>query len=482
MKRTKFRNAMRMIVFLVIVVMILNVLSEIFMSKQKKSMVKYNGEVTFFDSFYQQPRNSLDVIFLGSSHIYSGISPMEMWNTYGIAGYDCTSSSQCAYKSYHFLVDIFKYQEPKVVVVDLMSLFIGESIDEISNRAALNHMKFSPNFLVTAYHSLNRETGETIEPYIFPILRYHSRWEELSPVDFNIQKQRDCAKGYDMRYGTKCMVKLTKDQFPFLTEPPTDEAAGIVENSAGYIRDMIELCKENGTKIVFIKTPVSGYTREVGNAMQKFADECGVKLIDYNQKWDELGLDYTVDFLDTVHLNYNGAKKLTKCLGKTLVDEFDLPDHRGEEEYGGWDEDYKIYQAQLAALELQDCNELPKYLELIQNTDYVVMYSGNVEKIEHSVGSQLGLLPTEQGTVQYGVLDSGNREKGVHNAGNGKMRYDYHDIRCEISAESGYKIRLLGEDVVQGENEFYLAVFDKKLSMVVDTVKISDGQIIHVQE
>lgn len=328
MNRTKFGNAMKMILFMVIVVMILNVLSEIFIPGQKKSLAKYNGEVTHFDLLYKEPYNSLDVIFLGSSHIYSGISPMEMWNTYGIAGYNCTSSSQCAYKSYHFLVDIFKYQKPKVVVFDLMSLFIDESIDEISNRSALNYMRFSPNFLTTVHHSLNRENGETMESYIFPVLRYHSRWEELSQVDFSIQKQRDCAKGYDMRYGTKCMVKLTEDKFSFLKEQPTDVAAGIVEKSAGYIRDMVELCRQNGAQMLFIKTPVSDYTHEKGNAMQKFADECGVKLVDYNRKWDELGLDYKVDFLDTVHLNLNGAKKLTKCLGKTLVDDFGMPDHR----------------------------------------------------------------------------------------------------------------------------------------------------------
>lgn len=495
MKRAKVRNAIKMVVFLVIVVMILNVLSAVFIPKQKESTVKYNGEVTHIDLFYKEPHNTLDVIFLGSSHIYSGISPMEMWNAYGIVGYDVTSSSQCAYKSYHFLKDIFQCQRPKIIVFDLMSLFIGESVDEISNRSALNYMRFSPNFLTTAYHSLNRENGETLESYIFPILRYHSRWEELLPVDFNIKKQRNCAKGYDMRYGTKCMVKLTKDQFPFLTEPLTDEVAGIVENSAGYIRDMVELCEENGTEIVFIKTPVSGYTHEIGNAMQKFADECGVKLIDYNRKWDELGLDYTVDFLDTVHLNLNGAKKLTKCLGKTLVDEFNLPDHRGEEAYSGWDEDYKIYQAQLAALELQYCDESSEYLELIQNKDYVMMYSGNIEKIEDGVRGRLGLLPAEQGTVQYGVLDIGDKERSAHNAGNGKMRYDIADVKCgtgdvkcgtgdvgcEISAEGSYKIRLLGEDIVQGEDGFYLTVFDKRLGIVVDAMKISDGQIVREQ-
>ena len=144
--------------------------------------------------------------------------------------------------------------------------------------------------------------------------------------------------------------------------------------------------------MVFIKTPVSDYTHEKGNAMQKFADECGVKLIDYNRKWDELGLDYKVDFLDTVHLNLNGAKKLTKCLGKTLVDDFGMPDHRGEAEYDSWDQDYSMYQAELAAMELQDCSELSRYLPLLENQDYVLLYTGNVSNVDNSVKDKLELL------------------------------------------------------------------------------------------
>lgn len=477
MKWTKFANAMKMIIFMIIVVLLLNVLSAIFVPRQKKSMAKYNGEVTHFDLFYEEPRNSLDVIFLGSSHIYSGISPIEMWKAHGIAGYNCTSSSQCAYKSYHFLVDVFKYQRPKVVVFDLLSLFMGETTDEISNRSALNNMRFSRNFLTTVHHSLNKENDETMEAYMFPVLRYHSRWEELSQVDFCIQKWRDCAKGYDMRYGKKCMVELTEDQVSFLKTEPTDKIADIVEDSAGYIREMVKLCRENGTQILFIKTPVSGYTYESGNAMQKFADECGVRLIDYNRKWDELGLDYKVDFLDTVHLNLNGAKKLTKCLGQTLADDFGIADHRGEARYSSWDKDYSIYQAELAAQELQDCTELSRYLELIQREDYVLLYAGDVSEVDDRVKNALELLPPEQQKIQYGVLNPGEKKKNVHNAGSGEMRYDIKDVRCGICAKGDYKIRLLGENVIQGEEGICLVVFDKKLKLAADAIIIRKDQI-----
>lgn len=477
MRKETYTNIAKIIAFLTILVILLNLLSAIFIPKQITSNAKYKGIISHIDSFYEEPGDTLDVIFLGSSHIFQAISPLEIWNDYGITGYDVTSSSQCAYKSYHFLQDIFKYQSPEIVVFDLMSLFIDESIDEISNRSALNYMKFSTNYLTTVHHSLNRKNNETMASYIFPILRYHSRWEELSPVDFNIAVQRDRAKGFDMRSGAMCKVKLKAEDFPFFTQTPTEKAAGIVENSAGYIRDMVDLCEDNGAELVFIKTPVANYTYEMGNAMKKFADECGVTLIDYNQKWKELGLDYTADFLDPVHLNLNGAKKLSKSLGNILSTKFKLADHREDEEYEIWNEDYKMYEAEKEAKQLQNCNDISAYRDLIKKDDYVIMYSGNITNIDDSFKTQLGLRPIKEGTVQYGVIENGNREKAVHHIGTGKTRYDIDNVRCEIGTADGYKIRFLGENVTQGDEGFYLVVFDRRLKLAADVIKISTGKI-----
>lgn len=474
----KFQNGVKMVAFAMLVVIMLNILSSIFIPKQVNSNAKYEAEIADMGAFYEESEKSIDVVFLGSSHIYSAISPMEMWNEYGIAGYNCTSSSQCAYKSYHYLIEIFKHQSPKVVVFDLMSLFIDETIDEISNRSALNHMKFSLNFLETTYHSLNPENGETMESYIFPVLRYHSRWEELTRRDFSIWNQRDVAKRYDMRWGVVQNVKLERAKFSYLDEPPTDEAAPVVENSAKYIRKMVDLCKENDAEMVFIKTPVTGYTRKTLNAMQKFSDECGVKLIDYNRKWDELGWDYTTDFMDTVHLNTKGARKLSKSLGHTLVTEYGVKNHKDDKAYKQWNEDYKIYEAQVAAKELQNCTELSRYMELCKDKGYVLMYAGNVDNIDDNVRKQLQILPLEKGKIQYGIIDNKNENKSLHYAGNGSFRYDIGEVRCEISTEGGYKIRFLGEELINKEEGLVLVAFDRKLGLAADVVKISTGKIV----
>ena len=73
------------------------------------------------EGFYAEPENSLDVICIGSSHVFLDISPMAMWKAEGITAYDLTSSIQRMWVSYYYLKEALKYQTPKVVVLDALA-------------------------------------------------------------------------------------------------------------------------------------------------------------------------------------------------------------------------------------------------------------------------------------------------------------------------------------------------------------------------
>lgn len=473
----RFQNVIKIAIFLVINVLMLNLLSEIFIDKNLTSSVRYEVKHLGFNHFYEEREDSLDVVFLGSSHVYSGISPMEMWNLHGISGYDCTSSSQDAIKSYYFLEEIFKYQSPKVVVFDLMSLFIGKTNDEISNRSAFNCLRFSPVFVKMAWESMNKDNNESLLFLTFPVFRYHSRWEELKKIDFESRATRDLAKGYDMSYGTVQAVKLTQENFPLLTgDKQTSEVQPIEEESATYIRKMVNLCSKEGVKMLFIKTPVTGYTHKMGNAMQNFADECDVPLIDYNLKWQELGIDYTTDFLDTVHLNLNGAQKLSVALGQTLKNTYNIGGHKEDPMYADWNSDYLKYEASIAALELSGCSNVTAWIEKTKNNRYVIMYSGDSAKISNDMLSWLQIENLDQTGICYGILDNTNGSK-VFYPGKGKTLYRIEDFWCEVSSLGSYKIRLKSENMINKEEGFCMVVYDKELQAVVDVVTILNGQI-----
>ena len=65
-----------------------------------------------------QEKDTLDVIFLGSSHAYLGIQPMQLWEEYGIASYNLCSAEQPFWVSYYTIKEALKTQHPKVILLD----------------------------------------------------------------------------------------------------------------------------------------------------------------------------------------------------------------------------------------------------------------------------------------------------------------------------------------------------------------------------
>jgi len=72
-----------------------------------------------------------------------------------------------------------------------------------------------------------------------------------------------------------------------------------------------------------------------------------------------MGIDYENDTFDGgLHMNLSGAEKFTSYFGEILSRDFNLPDHRNEEEYQKiWQEKVDFYYAMKADQE----RELNKY-------------------------------------------------------------------------------------------------------------------------
>ena len=77
------------------------------------------------DGFYAEPEDTIDVIFLGSSHANAAFAPAQMWREQGFTGYVLYSWSQPMWVSYHYAVEAFKRQTPRVVVLEGFGLWLG---------------------------------------------------------------------------------------------------------------------------------------------------------------------------------------------------------------------------------------------------------------------------------------------------------------------------------------------------------------------
>ena len=204
-------------------------------------------EGAFVAEYYREPRKDFDVVFVGDCEVYENFSPVALWEDYGINSYIRGSAEQYIWQSYYMLEDTLRYEKPKAVVFNVQSLQFNESQSEAYNRMTLEGMKWSP-VKVKAIQASMKEDESFIE-YVFPILRYHTRWSELSGTDvkYMFQTKQVSHNGYYMRVD----VKPAKDV-------PTGRALSdysFGDNAWKYLDMMTKLCEKEGIELLLIKAP-----------------------------------------------------------------------------------------------------------------------------------------------------------------------------------------------------------------------------------
>lgn len=300
--------------------------------------------------YYANAGNN-DVIFIGDCEVYENFSPITLWEEYGITSYIRGSPQQTIWQSYYLMEETFRYETPKVMVFNVLAMKYdtpestgNQSHREAYNRMTLDTMRWSTSKLSAIQASMTREERdwEGLYSYLFPLLRYHDRWPQLTEEDFTYWLKREPVSdnGYLMQTGVKPMVDA------HVSPPLADYSFG--ENSWDYLNKMVSLCKSNGTRLVCIKAPVlyPVWWWEWDEQIRQYARENGLTYINMLESLDDIGIDWQTDTYDTgLHLNVYGAEKAASWFGKILSEECGVPDRRGEVDLAAlWAEKAAAYQ------------------------------------------------------------------------------------------------------------------------------------------
>lgn len=316
----KYSNLLRSIVFLTVLAIVLAVLSEASMRMAQEMNPVYSS---FSRNIFEEPEDTIDVLAIGTSNVYSGISPLEWWNRYGITGYSWGEASQRIGENYLYLKQIYKKQSPKVVFMDVATLFRDESDYE------------------------NLETiAKSVVGQIFPVVSYHRFLGNPKHLPNLIGMKRSMTKGYMIRPEVK---SASRRKNYMKKEAETPEVSRLTE---WQLKKCIRYCEKQGSQVVLLALPCArSWDMGRHRATEAVSGKLGVKFLDLNMELDGT-IKWKKDTADKgEHLNYRGALKTSAYLGEYLHDNYELPDHRGDEAYSkGWDADYKTYAAELERL------------------------------------------------------------------------------------------------------------------------------------
>ena len=137
-----------------------------------------------FAGFYYQPRDTLDVIYIGSSPVHPYWAAALAWDEYGFTSWPLATNVQQPAYAIYLLKEAMKRQHPKTVIFELrmftrpQASFIEDGNYEAFVRNVTDNLRYSFN-----RYSLIKNTvkpSEDLTPYYFDIIKYHSLWKHVS--------------------------------------------------------------------------------------------------------------------------------------------------------------------------------------------------------------------------------------------------------------------------------------------------------------
>ena len=328
--KKNFKTALCIIAVILALCLVFAFLNLLLQPKYATSLVE-GGMI----SEYYEKAGGHDVIFVGDCEVYANFTPLEMYREAGIKAYVRGTSQQLVWQSYYVLKETLRYETPKVVVFNVNAMRYSEPVKEEFHRLTIDKMRWSEEKVGIILASMTQE--ETFLSYVFPILRYHSRFSQLTAEDFTylFDTEQITWQGHLVNDSVKPMGRLPS------MRPLADYNFGDI--CWEYLEKMRLLCEENGVELILIKAP-SAYPywyEEYDAQIEEYAAKHGLSFYNFLDNVEEIGIDYQLDTYDAgLHMNLSGATKLSAYFARILSQNHGVPNHRGDATF---DEMLKAY-------------------------------------------------------------------------------------------------------------------------------------------
>ena len=260
------------------------------------------------------------------------------------------------------LREALEYETPKVVLLNIQAMTIPEQDTESYNRMVFDGMRWSKNKLEAILETRMEE--EHLTEYLFPLLRYHDRWKELTAEDFRYAFQERPERSYNGYY-------LRADIRPY-TEFPAERRKPdytFPEKNYEYLDRIEALCREKGIALVLMKAPslYPEWPEPYEEQVETYAEEHGLLYLNTLEEAEAIGLDFSTDTYDEgLHLNVYGAEKVSSWLGRILKERYGLSDQRSDSRVASvYNEKLTRYEAEKEA-QRKEFEELG-YISKFQN-------------------------------------------------------------------------------------------------------------------
>ena len=278
-----------------------------------------------YDEFYALEENTVDMVFIGSSHAYCTFDPENFDSVFGTLSWQLGTPLQNYDTSLFVLQEVYKTQSPKLVVLELYWDVMDDEFDMMQADSffdAISDEEVTEEYIDTVF-PLNEKVKYDIKPIRYQqdfFVYESSQLEKLAAEKLGVTKKTQetngteyyLAKGY-----TYCDTVIPESEFDETNQYKGFDGADWEPNDkqVEYIMKFAELCREKGSEVVFVTAPIANVSLDwienydvLHEKMAAIADEAGVKYLDFNIVNRDEGLFAIENFRDDAHLNDSGVK------------------------------------------------------------------------------------------------------------------------------------------------------------------------------
>lgn len=288
-------------------------------------------------------RDRIDILCVGSSHMFCGLNPIQMYKDHGYAAYIVGCGSQAPWQSYYYIKESCKYQNPKIVIIDVYMMGTRNETEYEDYQTVANLL--DEPLSVDKIAAVNASVADS---RLEIVLRFPYIYDEYeSFCGFSRNKFYGIDDNYMMGYVYDDSIDTAE-----LKNKELEDVSKIVEiepistKNELYLRKMIEYCRNNGMKVILVNAPWPFIYDEVQrryNYIGNVAAEYGVPFIDGNAHASKVGIDWYADLRGNGgHLNNSGVRKFTDYVESFICENYDLPDRRVDMDYMSYDMGLKL--------------------------------------------------------------------------------------------------------------------------------------------
>lgn len=301
---------------------------------------------------YDEPKNTLDVIYIGSSYVHHHYNPLLAYDLYGFTTGLLSTGLQPFVSTKYLIEETLKYQNPKLFIIDITKIAddFEEDFKEEWSRVVIDSMKLSKNKLDLTNKILttsNIDKKEYINYYL-SFFKYHNAWKNINSSNFFDV----IYKGYYF-YSPSFEIN-SQEEYLW-----NNEIINLPLENKKILLELLNYIKNNNLNILFV-VPKSRFwspNQEMLNDAISIIKSNGFNIINFSDI-DDLNISAATDFYDNTHLNVYGATKYTLYFSKYLKEHYNLNNHKGDILYESWNIEYERFKNDFKNETGQDFNEL----------------------------------------------------------------------------------------------------------------------------